>query len=106
MVLTCLISCDLHDLEPGDSKHAEPHGAALAGLRNGAALILGKFRRETAVFNCTCSEFGAVSAHLETLVRQREDDTTGQPRACTADDYASIQVRLCRYSDSKGAFGN
>ena len=46
---------------------------------------------------CLRSEFGSVSAHLETLVRQREDDTTGRPRACTADDYASVQVQLRGY---------
>lgn len=41
-----------------------------------------------------CSEFASVAAHLETLEKSRADYVTGKSRACTADDYASLQFKL------------
>lgn len=50
-----------------------------------------------------CSEFTSVSAHLETLQKQREDPLTGHPRACTADDLTYMQYRVAARASSAQA---
>lgn len=41
-----------------------------------------------------CREFAGVSAHVDTIVKERKDKVTGKPRAATADDYASVSFKL------------
>jgi hypothetical protein len=41
-----------------------------------------------------CREFSGVSAHVDTIVKERKDKVTGKPRAATADDYASVSFKL------------
>lgn len=35
-----------------------------------------------------------MSAHVDTIVKERKDKVTGKARAATADDYASVSFKL------------
>lgn len=41
-----------------------------------------------------CREFAAVSARVETVMKERNDKVTGKSRAATADDYVSVSYTL------------
>lgn len=50
-----------------------------------------------------CREFAAVSARLETVVKERTDKVTGKDRAATSDDYADVSFALAPRHGAEGA---
>ena len=53
--------------------------------------------------HCLRREFSAVSARVETIVKERKDKLTGKPRAATADDYCSVSFTLEPRRSTKAA---
>mmetsp|Transcript_11235 Transcript_11235/g.33726 ORF Transcript_11235/g.33726 Transcript_11235/m.33726 type:complete len:417 (+) Transcript_11235:86-1336(+) len=75
--------------------HDVPSGGGMLGAIGSHLIDAHRF-----LLDC---EFTSVSAHLETLQKQREDPLTGHPRACTADDLTYMQYRVAARASSAQA---